>query len=170
MCVCLSVCLSVCPCLGQGPVWIVVRACVCECVCVCVCVCVRVRVHVCARVCVCVRSPHGVDQVCIGESILHGFASYVDLAVVLICFIQVLPAIVAIRENLWVHIQCIWRFVCFSCDGCVHDTLVHGVCACVCVCVCVCVYACVRVCACVLVRGTVWISCLNTHHSLACCV
>ena len=53
--------------------------------------------------------------------------------------------------NLWVHIQCICRFACFSCDG-----RIHGVCVCVYVCVCVClcmVCVCMRVrkCACMCV-------------------
>ena len=53
------------------------------------------------------------------------------LALVLICLIQILFAIAAIRENLWVHIQCICRFVCVC--------VCAFVCMCVCVCVCVCV-------------------------------
>ena len=31
-------------------------------------------------------------------------------------------AIVAIKRNLWVHIQGICRFACFSCDGRIHGT------------------------------------------------
>ena len=81
----------------------------------------------------------------------------VYLALVLTCLIQILSAIVAIRENLWVHIQCICRFACFSCDGvhCDGRMMVHGVhmCLCVSVCVCVCVwYMCAWVCVCVCVR------------------
>ena len=97
--------------------------CVCMCVCVCAVACV-VR-----GVCV--------DQVYIGGRFtwlrqLCGLDSY--LAQVLICLIQILFAIVAIRENLWVHIQCICRFACFSCDGRIHGTL-YMVCVSVCVCV-----------------------------------
>ena len=72
--------------------------------------CVRVR----ACVCVCAR--------------VRGLDSY--LAQVLICLIQVLSAIVAIRENLGVHIQCIYRFECFSCDGRIHGTWCVFVCTC----------------------------------------
>ena len=44
------------------------------------------------------------------------------LAQVLICPIQILFAIVAIRGNLWVPIQCICRFACFFCDWRIHGT------------------------------------------------
>ena len=44
---------------------------------------------------------------------------------------RIRSAIVAIRENLWVHIQCICRFACFSRHGRIHGTL------CVCVRLCV---------------------------------
>ena len=55
--------------------------------------------------------------------------------------------LVAIRENLWVHIQCTCRFACFSCDGCIHGTW------CVCVCARVCVRACVCVCNSCVING-----------------
>eukprot|EP00117_Sycon_ciliatum_P034780 scpid111524/ scgid26477/ len=38
--------------------------------------------------------------------------------------------IVAMRENLWVNIQCIGRLACFPCNGCMHGTW-YTVCACV---------------------------------------
>ena len=79
--------------------------------------------------------------VCVCVCQLCGLDSY--LAQVLICLIQVLFAIVAIRENLRVHIQCICRFACFSCDGRIHGTW-YMVCVCVCACVCVCVCVCAR--------------------------
>ena len=44
--------------------------------------------------------------------------------------LRIRSAIVAIRENLWVHIQCICRFACFSRHGRIHGTLC--VCASVC--------------------------------------
>ena len=47
---------------------------------------------------------------------------------------RIRSAIVAIRENLWVHIQCICRFACFSRHWFIHGTL------CVCVCVRLCVW------------------------------
>ena len=71
-------------------------------------------------------TPCGVDQVCIGGRLIWprqfcGLDSY--LAQVLICLIQIFFAIVAITENLWVHKQFICcRFMCFSCDGCIHGT------------------------------------------------
>ena len=69
---------------------------------------------VCARVCMCVCVCFTwLRQLC-------GLDSY--LAQVLICLIQILFAIIAIRENLWVHIQCICRFACFSCDGRIYGT------------------------------------------------
>ena len=40
--------------------------------------------------------------------------------------IQILFAIVAITENLWMNIQCICRFACFSCDGRIHGTVCIG--------------------------------------------
>ena len=74
---------------------------------------------------------------------LCGLDSY--LALVLIRLIQILSAIIAIREHLCVHIQCICRFACFSCDGRIHGTwwwwwwcVCARACVCVCVCVCVC--------------------------------
>ena len=89
----------------------------------------------------CRCTPCGVDQVCIGGRFtwlcqLCGLDSY--LAQVLICLIQILFAIIAIRENLWVHIQCIFRFACFTCDGRIHGT--WCVCVCMCMCVCACAY------------------------------
>ena len=95
-----------------------------------VCVCVRVCVRACVCVCVCV---------CIGNCLgrfmpmysvwcrpgVHWWSIHMASPVV---WIRQLPgasldlshsdlvffAIVAIRENLWVHIQCICRFACFS--------------------------------------------------------
>src|SRR4029434_7367808 len=49
VCVCVSVCVSVCLC-------VCVRVCVCVCLCVCVCVCVCVCWSVCVCVCVCVSA------------------------------------------------------------------------------------------------------------------
>ena len=124
----MSVCLSVC--VGVG-------------VCVCVCVCARARV----RACVCVSiifqcTPCGVDQVCIGgrfHMALLLCESDCYLALVLICFIRFLSAIVAIRENLCVHAL---ARACVFCR----------------VCVCVCVFCCV-LCMCVFCH----VLCMYVH-------
>ena len=91
------------------------------CVCVCVCVCAFVCVRVCVCVCVCMCVFLGVFVCSLG------FAGWTYLAPVLIWSILILSAIVAMRENVWVHIRCICRFAYFSCDR-IH--LVHGVCVC----------------------------------------
>ena len=97
---------------------------------------------VCPRthVCVCVCIPHsplevlfpitGTLPVLSGPAIICGWA-FNDCMCVCVSF-RIRSAIVAIRENLWVHIQCICRFACFSRHG-----RIHGTCVCVCVRLCV---------------------------------
>ena len=81
--------------------------------------------------------------------VVCGLDSY--LAQVLICLIQILSAIVVIRENLWVHIQCICRFAFFSCDGHIRGTW------------CVSASACLRTSECMRVCVVVVCVCMNLH-------
>ena len=125
------------------------------------------RTHVCVCVCVCI--PHsplevlfpitGTLPVLSGPAIICGWA-FNDCIVCVCVSFRMRSAIVAIRENLWVHIQCICRFACFSRHGRIHGTLC--VCASVCmgilsvsafgtnvqVCACMCEHEVVRFCAC----------------------
>ena len=106
------------------------------------CVCVHPKLFQC--------TPCGVDQVCIGgrfHMALLLCESDCYLALVLICFIRILSAIVAIRENLCVCVHArawVSRRVCVLC---VHARVLACVFCRVCV-VCVCVF-CRVLCMCV---------------------
>ena len=99
-----------------------------------------------ARVCVCVYLTRHSKfcspslEHCLFFQDLSSSADGHSMIVLCVCVsFRIRSSIVAIRENLWVHIQCICRFACFSCHGRIHGTL----CVCVCVCVCVCARLCV---------------------------
>ena len=111
VCMCVFSCLSVDMCM-----------CVCGGGCVCLHVYLYVHTCVCVCVCACVFQFTWLCQLC-------GLDSY--LVLVLICLIRIMSAIIGVRDDLWVRIQCMCRFVCFPCDGrtCtgIHGTAVHGV-------------------------------------------
>ena len=94
-----------------------------------------------ARVCVCVYLTRHSKfcspslEHCLFFQDLPSSADGHSMIVLCVCVcvsFRIRSAIVAIRENLCFHVQCICRFACFSCHGRIHGTL----CACVCVCVC----------------------------------